>query len=54
MTLKVLVTGGTGFVGKHLIRLLAEHDVELHLVVRENPRLVFRESELVGGCLPRA
>ena len=36
MTLKILVTGGTGFVGKHLIRLLAEHDVELHLVVREN------------------
>ena len=35
---KTLVTGGTGFVGSHLVRALAERGDELRLLVRERTR----------------
>jgi nucleoside-diphosphate-sugar epimerase len=33
-TTRVLVTGGTGFLGSHLTRRLAAHDVDVHLTTR--------------------
>lgn len=31
---KVLITGGTGFVGRHLVKVLRDRAYELHLIVR--------------------
>src|SRR5215218_1212980 len=36
---KTLVTGGTGFVGSHVVRALAERGDELRLLVRPTSRL---------------
>src|SRR5450631_3995653 len=36
---RTLVTGGTGFIGSHVARLLAERGDELRLTVRESSRL---------------
>jgi uncharacterized protein YbjT (DUF2867 family) len=36
--MKVLVTGGTGFVGPHVVRAIAEHGHELKLLVRDSTR----------------
>lgn len=41
MKKKILITGSTGFVGRHVIRALAKHNVEFHLVVRKE-----REDEV--------
>lgn len=36
---KVLITGGTGFVGSHLTKRLLELDIEVHLIVRETSKI---------------
>ena len=36
--MKVFVTGGTGFIGKHLVRRLAADGHEIHCLVRENSK----------------
>ncbi len=38
MTKKILVTGASGFVGQHVLGVLEEEDVELHLVLRDAHR----------------
>ena len=34
--MKILLTGSTGFVGKHLVKLLEENNYEVYRIVREN------------------
>lgn len=36
---KVLITGGTGFVGSHLTKRLLALDIEVHLIVRETSKI---------------
>lgn len=44
--MKVLVTGGTGFLGSHLIdRLLAEPDTEVHALIRNPAKLRWLEGK---------
>ncbi len=38
--MKVLITGGTGFVGKHLVRALLSEGTEVHLLVRDEKKAV--------------
>ena len=40
--IKVLVTGATGFVGRQVVRSLADHGAELHLVVRASKESLVR------------
>ena len=51
MTRRILVTGGTGFVGKQVVRTLHERGIQLRLVIREAkndiPSLPFKDHEAV-------
>ncbi|WP_296992579.1 NAD-dependent epimerase/dehydratase family protein [Thalassospira sp. UBA1131] len=44
MTRSILVTGATGFVGRHVLRSLCEKDVRLKLVARQQPDLTVIDS----------
>ncbi len=46
MTLRVLLTGATGFVGRQILRILLEQDVEAHAVVRDSSRFMNAGSRL--------
>jgi len=51
MTKKILVTGGTGFVGQQVVRALSGNDIELRLIVREGkekqPTTLTEEFDIV-------
>lgn len=42
--MKLLVTGGTGFVGQHVLRLLAQEDLEIHLAVKPDETAAATEA----------
>jgi uncharacterized protein YbjT (DUF2867 family) len=40
--MKILVTGATGFVGRHVIRNLLEKQIEVRAIVRKGKESFFR------------
>ena len=53
--MKVLVTGGAGFIGSHCCVDLAIHDIEVVVVddhSNSSPRALDRVAELAGGVIP--
>lgn len=48
---KILITGATGFVGKQVVRALADRDIELHLVVREGKEFIFNKYPSVQSII---
>lgn len=48
---KILVTGATGFVGRQVVRSLAEYGAELHLVVREGKESLVRSLPKVARII---
>lgn len=46
---RVLVTGGTGFVGRHLVRLLVEKGADVHVITTDAERARHRLQEIAGG-----
>jgi len=49
--IKVLVTGATGFVGRQVVRSLADHGAELHLVVRASKESLVRTLPKVARTI---
>lgn len=52
MTSKVVVTGGTGFIGRHLLQLLAEQRLDVHALARDPSALEAesRQGITVHAC----
>ena len=50
----VLVTGGTGLIGSHLVELLLEHEANVHAVAHSrNPPIEFRDVDMIYGDLTK-
>jgi nucleoside-diphosphate-sugar epimerase len=50
----VFVTGASGFIGRHIVRLLIQHDYKVRALVRRTPTLPFDPSvDLIAGDLTR-
>ena len=52
--MKTLVTGASGFIGKHLVRTLVEHDRDVRCLVRETSNTQYLDNlgvELFCGDL---
>jgi len=51
-----LVAGGTGFIGRHLVRELVSHGIRVRVLARQNPPVVplGREVEIVEGDILEA
>jgi len=52
--MKALLTGGTGFIGTHLIDLLLAQGTEVHVLVRnpdKEPALLKKKIQLLRGDL---
>lgn len=51
---RVMLTGATGFVGRHTLATLAEADHEVHAVARRRgpdvPGVTWHEADLLDGC----
>ena len=48
---KILITGGTGFIGSRLINELTKAECKIYLMVRQNNKLV-KVCALISGTSP--
>ncbi|MCB1876472.1 MAG: NAD(P)-dependent oxidoreductase [Chromatiales bacterium] len=47
MTRQVLLTGGSGFVGRQVLRALCDHDVSVRIILREGSPVPFKDSACI-------
>ena len=52
MIKRVLITGASGFVGRQVLRHLAEKDLRLTIIVREGKQSTFKEYPAVDAVIP--
>lgn len=43
---KILITGGTGFIGSHLMKRLLKKGYDVHLIIRETSNLILIEEDI--------